>query len=847
MSRIQDRFMKYMGVFIAFVLLQASLFDIVFARTLAVPLTDRTDERSIGNLIQSDISGIKRIWAVDDGEKIKRDDLQHPLAESSENMVWDREKIRIFGARNEILAFQLIIEAGRDGANSVDVHVSDLTNGVFQIPGSTSGSSDPYDYRDRGVELFTEHYLYISTRSGGGTSWTKSAAPSDYYYGWIPDALIPFSAPSGLGGAPFDIPSNMNQAVWVDITIPRDAPAGTMDGEVQVLEGGKVLHRIPLELQIYNFMLSDETHFPNMFAISPTDLSLRHGVAFDSAEYYEILARYYQMAHRHRMDLVQAVRNISQMRRFHNRYLTGALYTEKNGYAGPGEGIGNGTFSIGLYGNLPTEYGGSLENWSKELWWEGSNVWARWFAENASQTSIHKFLAPDEPDSESDLRAIKAQADWSHSNPVIGVSIPTFVTHWITPEYQGYVDFWSISANHTLQGSIPNTDPEDIQSEKEAGNQIGIYNGYRPATGSVLIDTDAVDFRVIPWIGWKYDLDQYFYWMTNYWVDWSNGGRRWNIFTNPMNTQFQRNGSGTFFYPGQDKVYIEEDRGLPGPIASIRMKNWRRGMQDYEYLWLANEMGLVEDVERIADQAIPAALWETTSRSDVSWSEHGFAFETLRQDLADLISENWHDINLHPVVQEPLEFVDVELDHPYREEIDSLTQLGLIAGCNQDLPSFCPDSPLTRAEAAILFGRLIYGPNVTPDLPEKQIFMDLPLTGGGSWATSWAVKLWQEGYFSECDDDPLNFCPDVPLSRVDSVILILRIKYGLWYSPPSARGLFADVSLRWEEAKWIEAAYNEGLLEPCMTYDRMRICPYGTISRAEAAAMVTEALNLVSP
>jgi hypothetical protein len=847
MSRKYSHFIKYLGIFVAFALPLTSTFSIASARAWVTPSDHGPNGQPLRDSPAADVSGIKRVWAVDDGEKIKREDLQHPLANSHENVVWDGERIHIFGARNEIVAFQLIIEAGAAGAQGVDVWISDLTNGAYRIPGSTSGPSDPYDYRDRGVELFTEHYLNITKRSGGGTSWTKSAAPSDYYYGWVPDALIPFSAPPGMGGTPFDISANMNQAVWVDVTIPRDAPAGTMVGEVQVVAGGNITHRIPIELQVYNFTLSDETHFPNMFAISETDISLRHGVELDSDEFYEVLSRYYQMAHRHRMDLVQAIRNISQVRRFHNRYLTGTLYQEKNGYAGPGEGVGNRTFSIGLYGNLPTEYGGDPENWSKELWWEGSDVWATWFAENAPRISIHKFLTPDEPDSESDLRVIQAQAAWSHSNPGIGGTIPTFVTHWIEPEYQGYVDIWSISTNHTLQGSIPSTDPEDVRSEKEAGHQIGVYNGYRPATGSVLIDTDAIDFRVIPWIGWKYDLDHYFYWMTNYWIDWSNGGRRWNIFTNPLNTQYQRNGSGTFFYPGQDKVYIEEDRGLPGPLSSIRMKNWRRGMQDYEYLWLANEMGLESEVESIANLAVPAALWDTNSRSDISWSEHGFTFETLRHQLAELISDRWLDTNVLPEYYQPKEFVDVDLDHRYRTEIDALSQLGIIGGCNQDPPAFCPDRPLTKAEAAVLFGRLLYGASFVPALPEQQVFLDLPLMGEDSWATPWAVKLWQDGYLSECAHDPLRFCPNAYASRVESVMLMLRFVYGLQYTPPSSGGFFANIILRWEEARWIEAAYKQGLLEPCRTTYQMRFCLSGTISRGEAAAMITRALNMITP
>ncbi|OGO18732.1 MAG: hypothetical protein A2Z14_09575 [Chloroflexi bacterium RBG_16_48_8] len=847
MSRNQNQFMKYLGVFVAFVLLQTSAFDTVSATAWNAPLDHTASGLSMTDSALLDVSGITRVWAVDDGEKIKREDLQHPLADSPENIVWDGGKIHIFGARNEVVAFQLMIEAGMAGARGVDVWISDLTQGAYSISGSASGPSDPYDYRGRGVELFTEHYLHISERSRGGTSWTKSAAPSDYYYGWVPDALIPFSAPSGMGGAPFDIPANMNQGVWVDITIPRDAPAGTMIGEVQVTVGGNLSHRIPLELQIYPFTLTDETHFHNMFAISEIDISLRHGVELDSEEFYEVLARYYQMAHRHRMDLVQAVRNISQVRRFHNRYLTGSLYSQKNGYAGPGEGVGNSTFSIGLYGNLPTEYGSNPQNWSKELWWEGSDAWATWFAENAPHVSIHKFLLPDEPDSAADLRAVKAQADWSHSNTGIGGTIPTFVTHWIEPEYQGYVDFWSISTNHALAGTIPGTDPQAVQDEQEAGRQIGVYNGYRPATGSILIDTDAVDFRVIPWIGWKYNLDQYFYWNTTYWIEWANDSRRWNIFSNPETMQNHGNGEGTFFYPGQDKVYIEEDRGLAGPLASIRMKNWRRGMQDYEYLWLANEMGLGQEVEHIVNQAIPAALWDTNSRSDIAWSEHGYSFEVLRQELAKLIAYGWQEASSLPVYHQQQEFVDIGLDHPYYEEINALTQLGFIGGCNQDPPAFCPDRSLTRAEAAILFGRVAYGSSFTPPIPEQQLFIDMPLMGDDSWATPWAVALWQDGYLSECGRDPLRFCPNAAISRVESLILMLRVRYGLHYTPPSAEGLFSDVSLRWEETKWIEAAYYQGLLGPCKTTVRMRFCPYGTISRGEAAAMITRALNLVTP
>jgi hypothetical protein len=791
-------------------------------------------------------SGLTRVWAVDDGEKVKRGDLSHPLADSRENTVWDGEGVSIFGARNEIVAFQLILEAGASGAEDIDVYISDLSNGSFSISNSKAGSANPFDYLGKNIELFTEHYIEISDPSRGGSSWSQSARPSSSYLGWVPDALIPLSAPPELGGSPFDIHANTNQGVWVDLWIPRNAPQGTYTGEIQISSGGGISHLIPIELVVLNFTLPDETHFPNMFAIEPGDIARRHGVKFDTDEFYEILTSYYQMAHRHRFDLVQSVRNLSQMRRYHQHYLSGSFYTDRFGYEGPGEGIGNQIFSIGLYGGMPMEYGEASPNWTQEDWWEGSDLWATWFNQNFPDVSIHKYLLPDEPRTSSDLRTIQAQADWSHNNLGIGGTIPTFVTQWIDPDYQGYVDIWSTSANHALLRNHPGTDPQDVENEKDAGKEWGVYNGYRPATGSTLLDTDAIDFRVIPWIGWKYDLDHYFYWMTTYWTDWQHDAARWNIFTNPRTATVQRNGSGTFFYPGQDHVYSEENRGLPGPLSSIRMKNWRRGMQDYEYLWLAQRLELGSEVERIVDQVVPAALWDADPNKSVAWPVRGNGFEAYRQELAELISATVTEAQ-NSFGGSSISFVDVEEDHPYRSYIGTLYQLGYMGGCDSDRLLFCPERPLTRAEGAVLFGRVVFGPDASPDQPDDENFFDLTSSGGMSWATPWAVQLWRGGFLNPCLIESSKFCPDSPLTRLDSVLITLRWIYGQDHVPPEAKGLFADISIHWWGASWMEQAYTMGILGYCKNDGLMRSCPYESLSRAEAAAMVVRLLGTDLP
>ena len=580
-------------------------------------------------------SGIRRVWAIDDSEKIRQDDINNPLAVDKKNSVWMNNTINIFGGRNEIIAFQLIIQADAQGANHVNVAISNLTNGNSTIPGSGTGPSDPFDYRDRNIELFTEHYLNMIKRSPPLWFFSDSAAPSAYYTGWVPDCLIPFSAPSGKGGAPFSIEGNKNQGVWIDILIPENAAPGTYTGNATITIADKGFKTVPVFLTVYNFVLPDSTHIKNMFGYYPGALAQRHGVPKGSDKYYDLEVKYQQMAHRHRFDLVTEVANLDDMTRYYKRYYTGEIYTAANGYAGPGENTGNTTFSIGYGGDLPAEYGKSINSMTRSGWWAGSDAWENWFIKNAPGVDRHKYLFPDEPDwkgptgalGTGSMDTIRKQAEWTHSNPGIGRNIPCLVTNNIKPGLKGYVDFWSISSEEFTM----NIAPQEIASERAHGHKFGIYNGYRPGMGAVVSDADAVEFRVMPWIVWKYNIDQYFYWSTTFWRD-------LNIFVNPLTYENRINGDGTFLYPGQDFVFPEESRNLAGPLSSIRAKNWRRGVQDYEYLWLAKKMGLGNELNTIVNNCVPTGLWEAKSQKDVSWSSRGYKFEECRKQLAELLS-----------------------------------------------------------------------------------------------------------------------------------------------------------------------------------------------------------------
>jgi hypothetical protein len=578
------------------------------------------------------IPGISRVWAIDDGEKIKQEDISNPLANSPQNTLWDGKTVKLFGAKNEIVAFQLIIQADNSDVKNINVKLNELASGQFSISNSRAKGVDPFDYTGKHIELFTEHYMNLTKPTEPKWFYHPNAKPSDYYLGWVPDALIPFEAPSGKGGAPFDIAANKNQGVWIDIFIPSDAVAGLYKGTIQLTDGNKNILEIPIELKVCKFALPDEYHAHNMFFIDPPQIAKAHGVIIQSNEYYAIETKYRQMAHRHRMDNVSNVKSLDEMEIFHKKYLTGEMFTPANKYEGPGEGVGNRTFSIGVYGSLPSEY-----KWSGEGWWKGSDAWEEWFIRNAPLVERHKYLRPDEPvywnKGKGGIDTIKVQGRWNQTNPGPGKNIPGLVTAHILPELRGYVDFWSIPAQFSVK---PTTSVADLNSEISSGKKWGFYNGFRPSAGAVIIDADAIEFRVQPWIMWKYNADQYFYWETTHWTG--------EMFGNSESID-KAMGDGTMFYPGQSKQFPDQDRGLAGPFSSIRMKNWRRGAQDYEYLWLLKKAGAGAKAKAISDSCIPQALWEADTSKNISWSGHGFAFEKFRKQMASLLDSLSTDTN----------------------------------------------------------------------------------------------------------------------------------------------------------------------------------------------------------
>jgi len=558
-------------------------------------------------------AGIARVWAVNDGEKVKRDDLANPNAAG--NSTWDGRRISIFGARNEIVAFQVIVQAGAEGAKGVDVVLAELvhTGGKKLVP--LPARPDPADYRGGHIERFTQHYLHITKPSPPGWFYNRAAKPKDMT-GWFPDPLVPPQAKPGRGGCPFNIGASQNQGVWFDVYIPKEAPAGTWEGEVAVIEGGKAHKKLPVTLRVFDFVLPDENHFNSMICFGEWDVRRRH-----PGDVPGIIAGYHRLAHRHRVEFVSAYGPNSNRAKLD--LISGAAFTPERGYIGPGMGVG--------YEVVPASFYGINNSWQGAQAHRTADAFMTWLKQVKPKAVTFLYIVDEPPRGR--FAWIKSIGDLHHSNPGPGKDLPMFVTKSPQPELDGAIDIWCTVSNRV--------DIEKVKAENAKGRRWWYYNGHRPYVGTNITDAPAVDCRVGMWASWKYGVELWFYWHANHWKHNHFAAQRGdqNIWVDPIVFAGSGgiNGDGLVVYPGEDTKHPDQDRGVKGPVASIRLKNIRRGMQDYEYLWLAAENGLEAQARAVADACVPRAFSEASG--DVSWSIRGSDWDTQRLMLARLLEQ----------------------------------------------------------------------------------------------------------------------------------------------------------------------------------------------------------------
>lgn len=617
------------------------------------------------------------IWANDGGDKVARSELRATADPGRvTNSVWDGSAVHLQGARNEVLGFNLVLEAANVPAGDVSVAFPALAGpGGYVLASAPAAGDGLFAWTNRNIELFFVRYLEIkglsrlsyetyderhvpqrlrrpwSGEGYGEGGWTNRPDHDREY----PEIAVPMElAPA------FPVAAGQNQSVWVDVYIPKDAPAGAYSGAVSIAEGALATLSIPVRLHVRNFTLPDVPAAKTMVFLGYRDINQRYlddpwpnPGSTNAALSRQIRDRHFQVAHRHRISLIDDNPGAEAWPEDRPRpdwesRLDGTLFTRASGYAGPGEGTGNGVFSIGTYGTWDWKDEGATGMWAHADAWEG------WFASNAPGTERFLYLV-DESD---DYAQTETWAQWLASAPGAGSNLLSFATLSL-PEATANVASLDIPASWFTVGDSNLWEAAAAYQRTNRPKRFFLYNGKRPANGSFATEDDGVALRELAWAQYRKQIDRWFFWESTYYNNFQGGTGETRVFRSAFTfgaiaetndvlgaTGWNySNGDGVLFYPGTDRVFPEDSYGVAGPFASLRLKHWRRGIQDVDYLALAATFDPGR-VAAIAADMLPQALWDygvadtndpTWVRTDISWSADPDRWEAARKELGDLI------------------------------------------------------------------------------------------------------------------------------------------------------------------------------------------------------------------
>jgi hypothetical protein len=188
-------------------------------------------------------------------------------------------------------------------------------------------------------------------------------------------------------------------------------------------------------------------------------------------------------------------------------------------------------------------------------------------------------------------------------------------------------------------------------------------------------------------------------------------------------------------------------------------------------------------------------------------------------------------------------FADVDPNQRSFAAIETLYKEGVLQPCSSEPRLFCPGERLTRGDAAEMIGRLLGGdPSATT--PPSEFYQDIP---AGDPLVPWATVMWQAGLGTSCRKDRLAFCPDSIYTRAEAAKTFLVILKGPSYMPAPPSGLFDDLPAGDWESWWDEAAYKEGMMQPCAGGASLEFCPETAIRRDEAALLLALVADQRSP
>lgn len=511
------------------------------------------------------------VWVADDLTRIRpQQDVRGPTTAT------------LRAARNEYAPFQLIVRAGADGLKQVRASAGDLSN--------EAGAVIPA----RNIALYREHYVEV-----------KAASPrSREGAGWYPDALIPFNAGSSgpavpFPGAPFDVEADRNQPIWVDLLVPSDAAPGDYQGAITVTAQGKPAASIAVRLTVWDFTLPDRPSMRSNFGALSSRVAKYYKIDTGSQQFRDLERKYADILAAHRLcppvpswlrprvnadGAIDASQTHQGLKDWIERYrLTG--------------------YPISLVGSDPlgkdrqrnVTYLRSIYEYLRANGWE----------------QLAYIYVLDEPNTTEAYEEVRQRARLIHeAQPGIKV----LCTEQPTPQdaawgtLVGSVDIW-VPLWYLFQEAAGQ---ERLRAGEELWSYTALCQGPKgQETPFWQLDFPLLNYRVPAWMSWRLGVTGLLYWTM---VNWDPAIDPW---TNPLSYRNSYNYEGLLLFPAA--------AAAPGLAPSMRLKQIREGMEDYEYLRMLAARGQKEEAD---------ALARRVARSFTDWDADSSSLYAAREELA---------------------------------------------------------------------------------------------------------------------------------------------------------------------------------------------------------------------
>lgn len=490
--------------------------------------------------------GAVSVWVVDPMVKVFKD--SEPIT--------PRKTIRLECAGNEYEPAQLVVRSDLP-LQILGVEFSDLLKGKDKI--------DKTNFRYNFVG-------YVPIKKNTPNTPPEELvrlAPCE-----IPDVL--------LSQKSIEVHPNTSQPIWLTFFVPPNTAAGNYRGKVIVrTTQGDV--EIDVSLRVFPFTLPKKGHLWLTNWFNPWNIAKFHKVEMWSDDFWRIVRNYARDMAEHRQNvIITPILSLTKIRKENGKLSfdfsmldkwveifkeEGVIGRIEGGHLGGREGGAWEASEFVLSGYIQKENG--EEKWVPEV--KVSSPKAEEFLsqflpalqkhlEEKGWLEIYLQHLADEP---IDINAESYKIFASY----IRKYAPKFriIEANQTTEIAGYIDIWVPILNYFHN---------DLSFYQHRPNkeEVWFYTCLAP-TGKYpnrLLDYPLIKVRLLHWMNWLYNTKGFLHWGLNYWSD--------KPFED-LEPGGLPPGDCCIIYPGED-----------APLDSLRWEILREGMEDYEYLWLLQEV-----------------------------------------------------------------------------------------------------------------------------------------------------------------------------------------------------------------------------------------------------------------